>query len=112
MGMCSTQPAPSTKNKYVMMTSHTTVAMNTRSALNLGEPVLHWKQAMDPCNIDHADKNKGQMENRSTCCPFPPLWNTHVLNTDVDPSTTWGFYQACKDLIIIHSNISNLSVCL
>jgi len=36
----------------------------------------------------------------------PPLWDSHILNTDVDPSTTWGFYQACKDFI--HSNLSNL----
>lgn len=35
--------------------------------------------------------------------PFSPtLGHTHVLNTDVDPSTTWCFYQACKDLVIIN----------
>lgn len=48
----------------------------TRSALNLGEPVLCWEQAMDSYDIDHADRKRGQMENRSTC--FPPLWETQM----------------------------------
>lgn len=64
-----------------MTTSHTTASMNTtRSALNLGEPDLCWEQAMDSYDIDHDDRNRGQMENKSTCCPFPPLWDANATD--------------------------------
>lgn len=64
-----------------MTTSHTTAAMNTtRSALNLGEPDLCWEQAIDSCDIDHAERNRGQMENRSTRCPFSPIWDANITD--------------------------------
>ncbi len=51
---------------------------------------------MDSYDIDHADRNKGQMENRITLYPFPPLRDANA--TDIGHTMELMKTKAISDM--------------